>query len=97
VEEEDKYGDAQQRRSYRDAMERLGEDVVRMRLANRMSITDRAEDNPPLPLQMSGSTKRARARMKAETRRNGTVIVIAVISAVAAVIAAIPVVKSWLG
>jgi hypothetical protein len=47
VEEEDKYGDAQQRRSYRDAMERLGEDVVRMRLANRMSITDRAEDNPP--------------------------------------------------
>ena len=32
---------------YRQHLEKLGEDVVRHRLANRMAIGDRPENNPP--------------------------------------------------
>jgi hypothetical protein len=42
-----RYGSAEQLAVYRKAMEAAGEEVVRMRLANRMAITDDGNTNPP--------------------------------------------------
>lgn len=45
--DDDRFGDAAQRRIFVEALENIGEDVVRFRLGNRMPIGDRPEDNPP--------------------------------------------------
>ena len=58
---------------YRQQLEKLGEDVVRHRLANRMAIGDRPEN-----------------RRRAENWRYGIALTVAVISAIAAVMAAWP-------
>jgi hypothetical protein len=93
----DKYGDKRQRRVFCDAMERLSEDVVRMRLANKLPIGDRAEENPPPAFAIIWLIKKAKARRRAEGARYWFLAIVAVISAVAAIVAAIPVVKPWLG
>jgi hypothetical protein len=92
----EKYGDAQQRRLYREGMESLGEDTVRHRLANRMPIGERPEDNPPSDFAKIWLAEKATARKRAESVKFWIGIFVGVVAAVAAVIAAIPVVKSWL-
>ena len=81
---------------YRRYLDTLGEDVVRHRLANRMAIGDKAENNPPYDLARAWLTKKADERRRTESRRYRTVLIIAVISAIAAIIAAWPVVKAWM-
>jgi type IV secretory pathway component VirB8 len=81
---------------YRQYLDILGEDVVRHRLANRMPIGDKAENNPPYELARTWLTEKAKARNKVENRRFWIILIIAIISAVAAGIAAIPVVQSWI-
>jgi hypothetical protein len=78
---------------YRQHLEKLGEDVVRHRLANRMAIGDRPENNPPYEFVHIWLGAKVARRRRAEIWRYG--IVLAVISAIAAVIAAWPVIKSW--
>ena len=80
---------------YREHLEELGEDVVRYRLGNRMAIGNKAENNPPPEFAGAWLTEKAKARRRAESRRFWAVMIVAVISAVAAIIAAQPVVKSW--
>jgi hypothetical protein len=94
--DENKYGDSQQRCLYREAMERLGEDVVRMRLANRMPISDRPEDNPPPAFANIWLIQKAAARKKAESVKFWLGIFVGVVAAVAAIVAAAPVVRSWI-
>jgi hypothetical protein len=95
--DEDKYGDAERRRVYREEMEGLGEDVVRHRLASRMQVSDRPENNPTPEFANMWLAEKQRARKSAENRRFWIVAVVTFISALAAVIAAAPVVRSWLG
>ena len=86
---------AKQGRFYREALERLGEDVVRHRLANRMPIGDGAE-NLPYDEARAWLAEKATERRRTESRRYRTILIIAIVSAVAAVIAALPVLRSWL-
>jgi type IV secretory pathway component VirB8 len=83
------------RDSHHEQLERLGEDVVRHRLANRMPIGDGA-DNLPYDVARAWLAEKATARARVERRRYMILLVVAIISAVAAVIAAIPVLKSWM-
>jgi hypothetical protein len=80
---------------YREHLEELGEDVVRYRLGNRMPIGNKAENNPPPEFAGAWLTEKAKARRRAEGRRFWAVMIVAIISAVAAIVAAQPVVKSW--
>jgi hypothetical protein len=80
---------------FRAALEKLGEDVVRHRLANRMPIGDGA-DNLPYDEARAWLSEKAAARQSTERFRFSTILIIAVISAVAAMIAAWPVVKAWM-
>lgn len=93
---EDKFGGRQQVLIYRQTMERLSEDVVRYRLANRMPIGDSAENNPPPELANAWLTEKAARRRKAEDLRYWAILIVAVISAIAAIIAALPVIRSWI-
>jgi hypothetical protein len=81
---------------YRRYLKILGEDVVGHRLANRMPIGDTPENNPPYELARAWLSERAAARQSTERFRFWTVLIIAVISAIAAIIAAWPVVKAWM-
>jgi hypothetical protein len=92
----DKYGDTGQRRIYHEALEKLGEDVVGHRLGNRMPIGDAAENNPPYEFVKAWLAEKAAERRRTESRRYTTILTITIISAVAAVIAALPVLKSWI-
>ena len=80
---------------YRQHLEKLGEDVVRHRLANRMAIGDRPENNPPYEFVHIWLGAKVAKRRRAENWRYGIVLTVAVISAIAAGIAAWPVIKSW--
>jgi len=80
---------------FRGDLEKLGEDVVRHRLANRMSIGD-GSDNLPYDEAKAWLAEKATARQSVEKFRFWVILVITVIAAVAAVIAAIPVLKSWI-
>jgi hypothetical protein len=80
---------------YRQQLEKLGEDVVRHRLANRMAIRDRPENNPPYEFVHIWLGAKVAKRRRAETWRHGIVLTVAVISAIAAGIAAWPVIQSW--
>lgn len=82
---------------YRRYLEILGEDVVQHRLANRMPIGDKPENNPPYEFARNWLVEKAKARTKAESRRFWAGIFVGIVAAIAAIIAAIPVVKSWLG
>jgi hypothetical protein len=93
---EAKYGGKDQCRIYRQKMETLSEDVVRSRLANRMPIGDRPEDNMPPDFAVIWLGEQAAARRRSESRRYLIVLIVAVVSAVAAIVAAAPVVKSWI-
>jgi hypothetical protein len=80
---------------YRQQLQNLGEDVVRHRLANRMPIGDDA-DNLPADLARAWLAEKAAERRKAENRRYWTVLLVAIVSAVGAVIAAAPVIHDWI-
>jgi len=79
---------------FRSALEKLGEDVVRHRLSNRMPIGDGA-DNLPYDEAKAWLAEKADARRRAENLRYWTILIVAVVSAIAAIVAAVPVVKSW--
>lgn len=81
---------------YRRYLETLGEDVVRHRLASRMPVCDKPENNPPYGLVRAWLAEKVEARGRIESRRFQILLIVAVISAVAAVIAATPVIWSWL-
>jgi hypothetical protein len=80
---------------FRADLEKLGEDVVRHRLANRMPIGD-GSDNLPYDEAKAWLAEKATARHSVGKFRFWIILVIAVISAVAAAIAAVPVLKSWI-
>jgi hypothetical protein len=80
---------------YRQHLEKLGDDVVRHRLANRIAMGDRPEKNPPYEFVHIWLGAKVAKRRRAENWRYGIVLTVAVISAIAAVIAASPLVKSW--
>ena len=81
---------------YRQQLEKLGEDVVRHRLANRMAIGDRPENNPPYEFVHIWLGAKVAKRRRAENWRYGIVLTVAVMSAIAAVMAAWGlVIKSW--
>jgi hypothetical protein len=80
---------------YRQHLERLGEDVVRYRLASRMPIGDGA-DNLPYDLARAWLAEKATERRKVESRRYWTVLLVAIVSATGAVIAAAPVIHDWI-
>jgi hypothetical protein len=82
---------------YREHLEELGEDVVRYRLGNRMAIGNKAENNPSPEFAGAWLTEKAKARSRKENFRFWAILIVAVISAIAAVIAAAPVIKSWIG
>jgi hypothetical protein len=54
---------------YSQYLETLGEEVVQYRLANRMPIGDKPENNPPYEFVRNWLVKKAKARKKAENRR----------------------------
>ena len=81
---------------YRTELEKLGEDVVRYRISNRMPISD-GSDNLPYDEAKAWLAEKAAVRQRAENFRYWTVLVVAVISAIAAIVAALPVVRSWTG
>jgi hypothetical protein len=62
VNELDKYGDEAQRRVFAKAMERLGEDVVRRRLASRQPSGDHPDEDPLVVAILWLNERRARAR-----------------------------------
>jgi hypothetical protein len=82
---------------YRQYLETLGEDVVRHRLANRMPIGDKPENNPSYEFTRAWLIEKARVRGRRESLRFWVILIVAVVSAIAAVIAAVPVLKSWVG
>jgi hypothetical protein len=75
---------------YRQHLEKLGEDVVRHRLLNRMAIGDRPENNPPYEFVHIWLGAKVAKRRRAENWRYGIILTVAVISAIAAVMAAWP-------
>ena len=81
--------------AYRQALEKLGEDVVRHRLANRMPIGDGSE-SLPYDEAKAWLAERAAARRAAENVRFWIILIVAIVSAVAAIIAALPVIASWI-
>jgi hypothetical protein len=80
---------------YRQHLEKLGEDVVRHRVANRVAIGDRPENNPSYEFVHIWLGATVAKRRRAENWRYGIVLTVAVMSAIAAGIAAWPVIKSW--
>jgi hypothetical protein len=81
---------------YRRYMESVGEDVVRHRLANRMPIGDRPENNPRPEFATAWLAEKDKTRTWKDNVRFWTLLGVAVISAIAAVIAAWPVVVMWI-
>lgn len=94
--QDEKFGDAKQRRIYINAMEHLGEAVVSHRLASRMPVGDHPEDNPPVEMANIWLQKKRTMRLRFESLKYWLGIVIGIAAAVAAIIAAAPVVKDWL-
>ncbi len=80
---------------YREHLEELTEGVVLYRLGNRMAIGDKPENNPPYEFARAWLIEKEKARSKRENFRFWIILIVAVISAVAAIIAAVPVVNSW--
>jgi hypothetical protein len=80
---------------WREALEKLGEDVVLHRLANRMPIGDGA-DNLPYDVARAWLAKRATRRRMVDSVRFWIILIVAVVSAIAAVIAALPVINGWI-
>jgi hypothetical protein len=79
-------------RHWRAEMERLGPDVVCMRLASRMSVTER----PPHPdpkFAHSWLRKKERAARRRAAWRFGITLLVAAVSMIAACIAAWPVIE----
>lgn len=91
-----RFGDDQQRRVYRAALDELGETTVRQRYVMRVAITDRPETNPPREYTNAWLALRERMQKRAEDRRFWVMLGIGIISAVAAIVAAIPEVRTWL-
>jgi hypothetical protein len=85
---------AEQKRQWREAMERAGADVVRMRRANRMVVTDTVP--PPDPHFVDKwLTEKDRAARHRAAWAYGIMLAIAAISMIAACIAAWPVIEKW--
>jgi hypothetical protein len=82
---------------WRQELEALGEDVIRHRLANRLPIGDGANGNLPYDFAKDWLLEKAAERSDRETSRYRIVLIVAVISAAAAIVAAVPVVNSWVG
>jgi hypothetical protein len=82
---------------YREHLEALGEDVVRYRLGNRMPIGNKPENNPSPEFAGAWLAEKAKARIRKDNFRFWVIFIVAVVSAIAAVIAALPVIKSWMG
>jgi hypothetical protein len=59
---------------YRQHLEELGEDVIRHRLANRMAIGDRPENNPPYDFVHIWLGTKVAKRKRAENWRYGIVV-----------------------
>jgi hypothetical protein len=92
----DKYGGPVQVAAYCEAMELLGADVVRQRMACRLPIGDRPEDNPPPGLAKIWLKEQDAATTRVEGWRFWFLASVSVISAGAAIVAAAPVLKDWL-
>ena len=59
---------------YRQQLEKLGEDLVRHRVANRMAIGDRPENNPPYEFVHIWLGAKVAKRRRAENWRYGVVL-----------------------
>lgn len=74
---------------------RLGPEAVGFRYANRMAILDNAPEAPPSALVEAWLTQSRKAAERRERRRFWVTSLVGIIAAVAACIAAWPIVKEW--
>jgi hypothetical protein len=90
--DDDTFGDPKQRRIYIETMTALGEAIVSARVANRLPIGNRPEDNPPPEMTRIWLEETRKRRERIEGFKYWASIIIGIIAAAAAVVAAFPVV-----
>jgi hypothetical protein len=80
--ESSRYGSDEQLLKYRMAMEAAGEEVVRLRLANRMAITDDGNTNPPPGLAIIWLREKSLKRARREGVKFWIILIVAVRAAI---------------